>query len=460
MFPSYPVPENDKVNIDNSFLSVISIKIAEVKEGLKLPSSEDTDRSLQSKIIEIGALIGAEAERRSGVDFEAYKTLRNEYIHAYKVILGTGILKDELLDETASYRGKAIFRLPGYLLQYELNSMKGRRRIKQIRKIFDEISTMLSASYVDVLSEIRPLGGKLNLHPQSHRLARKTFKQTVERIYPTDWIIASNNHEILPAIKVSLSGGVYQSGYDGTSQNDKGEIALTDGIEVPVSKIEETLAKLAEGGNPAWLQEPYIWEGDDEPVAEISFYARLSQGESGRDDDGNRIKPAGEDWFYGYIPDEDGNIPDEKEWYCHGYVAGSEKIGYSPTIKIALSNIGNERNMSAYHEFMHHMQDRLSDTLLRMEKAFSLYRTTKDGIRNPLVKEEDVPDLPSDRYVRDGNFADTYMGREYPFDFSLEILPTGAEAVFGGAYGGLMGLDDWNPDKEHRNFVLGIFATV
>lgn len=458
MFPPYPEKDTEDKNITG--LSCIDDKIKEVQEGLKLPSTPELDHELQLKIIEIGKLIGEEAERRSGIDFNAYKALKEEYQLNYNISLGSGIIYRETVDEMAKSRPKSYKAVFKQLLQLHEQSFRAQRKIKATRKVFTELSKTLSVSYVEVLSEIRLLGGELKSHPKSHLMAKRVFNKTVAKAYPTDWIESSNNHPDLPILQISLSGGVYKSGYHGDLKNATGQIIMTDLIEVPVDKVDETLAKLSEGGDIAWIEEPSLWEGDEEPLVGISFYSRLLEDKKGCDDDGVTYKPEGDHWLFGYVPDEDGVLPDYKEWYCHGYIVGSEKTGHSPSINLTVNNFGNEQNMSAYHEFIHHMQDRRADTLLRMERAFSRYRTTTDGVRNPLVKEEDVPELPSERYVRNGNFADTYMGREYPFDDSLEILPTGAEAVFGGGYGGLMGFDDWDEDKEHRNFVLGIFATA
>lgn len=459
-FPSHPQPKLAVVEENQSLLSVIQDKIKEVNDDLKLPSTEELDNSLQLKIIEIGEIIGAEAERRSGVDFTAYKEVRAQYILNHNLAIGSEVLQKELRGDPRPLTKKSRKELDAQISRLKAKEHDAIIEIKKLRKEFLKLSKALSASYVEVLSEIRPLGGELKAHPKSHFLAKRVFDKTVAKIYPATWLEASNNDENLPIFKISFSGGVYKSPYSGTLRNVTGEIAMSDLIEVPVDKIEETIAKLTEGGDEAWLEEPGIWDGDEEPVAGIRYYARLTEIKKGKDDDGENYKPAGDHWFFGYVPDGDGKLPEEKDWYCHGYVIGSRKVGFSPTIDIPILNLDNEQNMAAYHEFIHHLQDRLSATLLRMEMAFSRYRTTVDGVRNPLVKEEDDPALPSDRYVREGNFADTYMGREYPFDRSLEILPTGAEAVFGGGYGGLMGFDDWNPDREHRNFVLGIFATV
>lgn len=455
MFPSYPKKEMAaKGTFD---VSQILAKVQEVQEGLKLPEDPKTDHELQLKIIEVGKLIGAEAERRSGIDFNEYKYLRNKYIHNLSVVWGTKVLREDLFYGKEGFKTRTGFKR---MIEIESKGIKALREVHKIRKIFNTFSQTLSTSYVEVLSEIRPLGGELKGHRKSHFMAKRVFNKTVAKVYPSDWIESSNNHPELPILQIALSGGVYKSGYHGDLKNVTGQIIMTDLIEVPVDKVKETLAKLSENGDIAWIEEPSVWEGDEEPIVGISLYSRLLEDRKGQDDDGVVYKPEGDHWLFGYVPDEEGELPDYKEWYCHGYIVGSEKTGHSPTINIAPNNIGNEQTMSAYHEFIHHMQDRRADTLLRMETAFSIYRTTTDGVRNPLVKEEDVPELPSERYVRNGNFVDTYMGREYPFDHSLEILPTGAEAVFGGGYGGLMGFDDWEADREHRDFVLGIFATV
>ncbi len=55
-----------------------------------------------------------------------------------------------------------------------------------------------------------------------------------------------------------------------------------------------------------------------------------------------------------------------------------------------------------------------------------------------------------------------YVGKEYFDGKRYEVFTTGIQALYSGEYGGLLGLSPQykTPDLEHRNFVLGILATV
>lgn len=57
------------------------------------------------------------------------------------------------------------------------------------------------------------------------------------------------------------------------------------------------------------------------------------------------------------------------------------------------------------------------------------------------------------------NFTHHYMGRIYP-DKSREILSTGMEAVFCGAFGGFAGAGKNKPDTDYKRFILGTIAST
>ena len=92
-----------------------------------------------------------------------------------------------------------------------------------------------------------------------------------------------------------------------------------------------------------------------------------------------------------------------------------------------------------------------------MEEAFLKRRTTDPttGERENLqtiykgTKERGRPD----------NFVNLYMGKEYS-DGSREVLSTGAEAVFHGSFGSLVGLGRQKADPEMKKFIIGLWASA
>lgn len=127
----------------------------------------------------------------------------------------------------------------------------------------------------------------------------------------------------------------------------------------------------------------------------------------------------------------------------------------------------------AIHEYGHRME-RARPRLADLSHTFLARRTSADGVRDPLEnlvggrRGQEPPstftslaaDTSSAEWVRADSLADAYMGREYGEPLTTEVFTTGAEAVFGGRYGGLRGAGRWRPDAEHRDLVLGALAAV
>jgi hypothetical protein len=50
------------------------------------------------------------------------------------------------------------------------------------------------------------------------------------------------------------------------------------------------------------------------------------------------------------------------------------------------------------------------------------------------------------------------MGKEYT-DGYREVLSMGMEAIFSGSQGSLIGLGNFKPDPDMKNFIIGLLAT-
>jgi hypothetical protein len=72
----------------------------------------------------------------------------------------------------------------------------------------------------------------------------------------------------------------------------------------------------------------------------------------------------------------------------------------------------------------------------------------------------DQVDWSDGEWVRPHGFVDRYMGKIYRNRQYHEVLSTGVEALFAGAYGGLAGARGHRADPEHRDFVLGVLSVV
>lgn len=110
---------------------------------------------------------------------------------------------------------------------------------------------------------------------------------------------------------------------------------------------------------------------------------------------------------------------------------------------------------TALHEFAHRCEH-ANPTIFQLEEEFLRRRTTKsDGER------EKLQPIYGDRreLSRFDSFADKYMGKEYN-DSYREVMSTGMEAVFAGAFGSISGLNNKTSDADMRAFILGVLATA
>ena len=442
----------------------IQTAMAETPVGLDVVSQQAIDNRIREKVTALGHLIGSEAEYRSDFSHE-------ENLEKLAVLEAIYLDIEQLRDDQAT-SWASIMELPGLAkirgaFQAVGTTVLSEKEIQvlhlkkiMLTKYWFVQSRFLAESYKTVLSEIRPLGGELKVHKKSHPLAARIVKATIEKAFPQDWINRSNNATHPLVLKFSRHGGFYEPKPEHALMNEKGQLAMVDVWEASVEDAAEIVELLSEDGNHAWIADCEPWEEDGNLLAEINYYSRFQPGVKANID-GMRIEAKGSK-FFGYAPKDDEDFPEEKTWYQNGYIVGSEKDGLSPVLNISFINHPADQRQTAYHEFMHHMQSLLPHSVLRLERAFSLHRTSTDGKRNTLHEIEGETDSKNDSEVfyRDGNFVDPYMGREYPFSNDLEIITTGAEALFGQAYGSLLGFHGWQPDIEHRNFTLGVLAVA
>ena len=109
----------------------------------------------------------------------------------------------------------------------------------------------------------------------------------------------------------------------------------------------------------------------------------------------------------------------------------------------------------ATHELSHRLED-TNPHLGVLEKQFLERRCVDaNGNKTPAVLRRGSR---GERF-REGGFVDSYIGKVYESNFA-EVLSVGAEAVFTGSYGGLVGEDGHKADLDHRAFVLGLLATA
>lgn len=119
--------------------------------------------------------------------------------------------------------------------------------------------------------------------------------------------------------------------------------------------------------------------------------------------------------------------------------------------------LGSDLLPVTLHEFTHRMCDTIPE-LSDMEEDYHRERTTNpDGTRTERVTLAHLG-MP-DEVVYAGGFIHAYMGKVYERRRLYEIMACGVEALFGGGYGGLIGVGTYRADEDMRDFVLGVLAT-
>jgi hypothetical protein len=343
--------------------------------------------------------------------------------------------------------------------------------------IYLEANQQLAKSYQDVLSQIRPLGGNVIVHPKSDKEAVELINTTVAKHYPTAWLEIHNNADD-PGMKVKIT--TERPGY--MAANKAGEYTREGAFLDDMSEDNVSQLQVAFGENfhrTTLLNNKY----SDNNAGYITYtvneeiYSPLKHGIR-RKADGWELRPT---YASSTLPEmkkaENRNemikILTTPRWVKVGEPKEETALltTFSPSNPSKWFNEARPNRhqkvyaeSSTYHEFGHRMEQVFPDNLLaRQEKAFLKRRTGKTDVNflatvrndNPLRKE----------YFHDGGFVEQYTGREYfgSDEKSYEVFTTGVEALYSGIdLGGLAGNSTHHPhgDDDHRGFVLGALATL
>lgn len=347
----------------------------------------------------------------------------------------------------------------------------------------------------EVLSEIRSMGSPdgLALSPTS---TQKYVEHTngVANWFPTDWIAASNDHEIPLHIQKARNGAHYLASHRVTVTKGRRTVTSSEEVMSPphlysfqargngdVNSREEWEQRVGEEITVT-IDTPVGSKGSKRKVLEVLPGEPLQIRVSGskttvfiekEDDrtlpDGTEMVPTG-DLFKGGMLCPPGNVMEHRSVsydYQDGYGIIEWDDGtyttFAPTDRVTHLNSRTERvaqvttngsDGDTVHELTHRMEDVHRD--IRTAEAMFLEPRLIDpetGMRRSTTgnkKELLTPGTP---------FAHEYMTREYQTG-DREVLSCGMEAIFAGRFGGLEGRQRYQADPEHRQFVLGTLATV
>ena len=322
-------------------------------------------------------------------------------------------------------------------------------------------------AYREVIAEIRSVGGAIVQHPYSDPEVGEILSHTVSLDYPSDWIQASNAAGPMAVVSGPENSTPHYAHRKHWARNTIAKNSLgRDSAYITENSLEETLRSIRVH-DPSVKVESVPFEIGEHILYGFTFNSREFFNPEVHDADENG-KPVGDDWIlddftYGGEPESD-----EGTYFRFNYREG-ETI---PTLMLPVNDV--LAYPTAYHEFMHRLEETLNNGVLKRQQIAFLARRTADdkGNRRP------VSNIHSDGYSpagetpedfqwsipkgREGDFVIPYISREYLTSGNREVLAVGAEMLFAEALGGFLGLDEEYEkiDRDHRGFVLGIFAAA
>jgi hypothetical protein len=354
-------------------------------------------------------------------------------------------------------------------------------------RMYTEANKKLAEAYIKVLSQVRPLGGKIKSNEKNGDLeAQKLLADTVGKNYPKEWL---EHHNTADTSNFTVQFDPNRPNYNPAALSDIEEDEVNKNLRyggVLSFSNAETAEKVknmytsAEGDAVTSFTHVNHWNNTTIHSIHLNVNAEELYDEKthGSLVDG---KPEGDNWVYKTSPVQTTSIGEQEFAEESEVVAFLEKKTWVRPITSKAKEVkqlslfskevgkeiadrdGQQFNLSkgiAYHEFGHRMEEVLPNNVLpRQEKAFLARRTgkTTDNWRENMVETGFVGE-----FGHDANLVTKYAGRDYFTDNNYEVFTVGIEALYGGNYGGLMGntKNYLKEDIEHRGFVLGVLASL
>lgn len=374
----------------------------------------------------LGELVHARALRKAGIEPEDQAAINDErgarataalekYATASRALVAaekryrepdSDLASIDALDEARAYRREAFSALMATKQDLERETAERNDRYAD--------------AYRDGLAEVRPLGGTpVECHPRSPKRAREAVNAAATAM-PTEWAAASNDsHDGGRPLLVKLTKS--RAHYAAATVTKSGEYTRR-------TRLIQTTDDAAEP--PSWPTpgRGETWERQDEPYPVETY-----------DSEGHLTQKA------------------TYRWKLLGRRLAAQQITAELTIS---GDTDDSRLRVARHEFSHRVEG-LNDRIAHACHTFRYRRTLQpDGEQEP----RQVIYAGTREYGWRDEFANHYMGRDYgnlTATKHSEVFSMGVESVFSGSNGGLRG-DGPNekPDPEHRNLILGLFASA
>lgn len=324
---------------------------------------------------------------------------------------------------------------------------------------------------LELLKELRPLGGDVVVHVKSNPQKVKVLQEALGFV-PAEWVERSNvtGSDLMvkkTKARAHYSDGSYQKEYKVVKSGSLS--IMKDGAVPDNSRYQSGWIKVEadEDGLVKYVDEAGVTHERWIEPNETAYYApKWEYYYNYYDKDMSYSpdkKPSGRGWEFATVIDSDfdyetkTHTPVERGVWRRR-VTKRKLISETKTAELLIDGDGKYRSGldTAIHEFMHRVEAKDPRVGL-LESAFIKRRTTKeDGTQEGIIRIY----KGKNEFARPDNFIDNYMGKHYDHSNGKhwEVLSTGAEALWTGAFGGFMGVGNNKPDTDHRNFVLGIFA--
>ncbi len=280
-------------------------------------------------------------------------------------------------------------------------------------------------------------------------------------MFPTDWIAASNRRSDSEWVRQTPDGPVHVRSTAPQVHIKKTRAHYTDGTptvhRTRVANIETRAGtdwdpNLVPGRNLSTVGGEYEWiahedtgSGTPRPTWRFRRYEVADPTPDG-------ARPHGQGWRQYQTPDG------STVWRRAAYMTDRVQVVHSPQIVTNRQDAQVEGVSETYAVCVHEASHRFESTvpgITKVEQQFVTRRATRPGgVVNPL---QPLYADGSDEAARRGGFVDPYVGKEYASGHR-EVLSMGMESLFGGNFGGLIGITNHRVDLEHRAFVLGALA--
>jgi len=443
-----------------------------IAEGVPNDASEDAWYSgVEQRSTALGAAVAAEAERRCSISLDQEFTRSERKMIDEITELGERYSSLMSESENLENKGHTATRREQEKKRDELE-----KRIAEVEALSERVDAFregktfarylnfeksyrdeLASNYMVVLREARSFGGTLNLGPSSMR-EKAALVDAVNTYYPSDWIEQAGK-----LTELSVNGSDDRSGFNGSEFAENGGwdsfYQIEDTDKAIIEKMSETEdGDMLEVGLPVTTQDA---NGTTRTYQTWRF-AHRQEFDPDYDELGEGDKPLGDKWKYGYTYSSAAS--GHKVWYTSSTVKSESEANVS-SINL---NHNDDLSVAARHEVGHYFQHFAADgKILKMENSFVNRRAIAANGNLGIVSQ--IPDAEEGELYRNAGFLNPYSARVYQDSHGSEVFTTGMEYMFGHEMAGLvgghqktvLGRDVYvRADLDHRNFILGVLATI